>query len=87
MRWNKVKGAPLIVTKKHLKDGTFVSWLAIYYNEIIGTSGMSFVEKPPYYSNPNGKIGLISSMYTLKQYRRKGIAKELLKMTMCRQQL
>lgn len=68
--------------KKHLKDGTFVSWLAIYDNEIIGTSGMSFVEKPPYYSNPNGKIGLISSMYTLKQYRRKGIAKELLRRIM-----
>lgn len=26
----------------------------------------------------NGKIGLLSSMYTLKEYRRKGIAKELL---------
>ena len=39
---------------------------------------MSFIEKPPYYSNPSGKIGLLSSMYTLKEYRRKGIAKQLL---------
>ena len=63
---------------KHLEGGTFVSWLAIDDRKIVGTSGMSFVEKPPYYSNPYGKIGLLSSMYTLKEYRRKGIAKELL---------
>lgn len=63
---------------KHLKEGTFVSWLAVDDRKIVGTSGMSFVEKPPYYSNPYGKIGLLSSMYTLKEYRKKGIAKELL---------
>ena len=63
---------------KHLMDGTFVSWIAADGNKIIGTSGMSFVEKPPYYSNPSGKIGLLSSMYTLKKYRRKGISKQLL---------
>ena len=68
--------------KKHLCNGTFVSWVAICNNEIIGTSGISFVEKPPYYSNPTGKIGLISSMYTVKEYRRKGIAKELLRRIM-----
>ena len=47
-------------------------------NRIIGTSGMSFVEKPPYFGCPNGKIGLLSSMYTSEEYRRQGIAKELL---------
>ena len=45
---------------------------------IVGTSGMSFVEKPPYFACPSGKIGLLSSMYTLGTYRRKGIAKELI---------
>lgn len=63
---------------RHLKDGTFVSWLALDDDKIIGTSGMSFVEKPPYFSNPSGKIGLLSSMYTLENYRRMGIAKTLL---------
>ncbi|SHJ11729.1 N-acetylglutamate synthase, GNAT family [Clostridium cavendishii DSM 21758] len=63
---------------RHLADGTFVSWLAVDGDKIIGTSGMSFVQKPPYYSNPTGKIGLLSSMYILMDYRRKGIAKELL---------
>lgn len=63
---------------RHMADGTFVSWLAMDGDKIIGTSGMSFVEKPPYFSCPNGKIGLLSSMFTAPDYRRIGIAKELL---------
>lgn len=63
---------------RHLSDGTFVSWLALDNDRIIGTSGMSIVEKPPYFGCPSGKIGLLSSMFTDKTYRRKGIAKALL---------
>ena len=64
--------------ERHMSDGTFVSWLAMDGEKIIGTSGMSFVEKPPYFGCPSGKIGLLSSMYTDPEYRRRGIAKELL---------
>lgn len=64
--------------ERHMADGTFVSWIALDDDKIIGTSGMSFVEKPPYFGCPNGKIGLLSSMYTSEEYRRQGIAKELL---------
>ena len=63
---------------RHLSDGTFVSWLALDNDRIIGTSGMSIVEKPPYFGYPSGKIGLLSSMFTDPSYRRKGIAKTLL---------
>ena len=64
---------------RHIREGTFVSWLAVDGDKIIGTSGMFFVEKPPYFGCPNGKIGLLSSMFTNPDYRRKGIAKELLR--------
>lgn len=64
--------------KRHMADGTFVSWLAMDGDKIVGTSGMSFVEKPPYFGCPSGKIGLLSSMFTNPDYRRMGIAKELL---------
>ena len=67
---------------RHLADGTFVSWLALDGDRIVGTSGMSIVEKPPYYDCPSGKIGLLSSMYTDPAYRRRGIAKELLRLVM-----
>ncbi|MCM1045482.1 MAG: GNAT family N-acetyltransferase [Candidatus Gastranaerophilales bacterium] len=63
---------------RHMADGTFVSWLAFDGEKIVGTSGMSFVEKPPYFGCPSGKIGLLSSMYTHPDYRRRGIATELL---------
>lgn len=64
--------------KRHMHDGTFVSWIAMDGDKIIATSGMSFVEKPPYFGCPSGKMGLLSSMYTNPDYRRMGIAKELL---------
>ena len=64
--------------EKHMADGTFVSWLALDGDKIIGTSGMSFVEKPPYFTCPSGRLGLLSSMFTNPNYRRMGIAKELL---------
>lgn len=63
---------------KHMADGTFVSWVAVDNGKIIGTSGMSFVEKPPYFGCPSGKMGLLSSMFTNPDYRRMGIARELL---------
>ena len=65
--------------QRHLANGTFVSWLALDGDKIIGTSGMSFVEKPPYFGCPTGRIGLLSSMYTNPDYRRQGIARELLR--------
>ena len=64
--------------RRHLGDGSFISWLALDGDAIVGTSGLSIVEKPPYYGCPTGKIGLLSSMYTLPAYRRRGIARALL---------
>ncbi len=51
----------------HMADGTFILWIAVDDKKIIGTSGISIVEKPPYYGCPTGKIGLLSSMFTDKE--------------------
>ena len=64
--------------RRHMPDGTFISWLALDGEKIVVTSGISIVEKPPYFGCPTGKIALLSSMFTDKAYRRRGIAKELL---------
>ena len=61
-----------------MADGTFISWLAVDSGRIAATSGISIVEKPPYFGCPSAKIGLLSSMYTDPAYRRMGIAKQLL---------
>ena len=63
---------------RHMADGTFISWLAVSEGKIVGTSGMSIVEKPPYFGCPSGRIGLLSSMFTDSGFRRRGIARELL---------
>ncbi|MCB6570183.1 GNAT family N-acetyltransferase [Eubacterium limosum] len=63
---------------RHLEDQTFSAWLAVDEEAIVGTCGLSVVEKPPYYANPTGRIGLLSSVYTLKSHRRRGIARGLL---------
>ena len=73
-----LKPALMDYYNRHLSDGTFVSYIAVDGDKIVGTSGMSFVEKPPYFSCPSGKLGLLSSMYTDTNYRRQGIAKKLL---------
>lgn len=63
---------------RHLADGTFFSWLALAEGQIVGTSGLSIVEKPPYFGCPTGRIGLVSSMFVDAAYRRQGIARDLL---------
>lgn len=75
-----LKPALLDYYNRHMAEGTFVSYIAVDGDKIVGTSGMSFVEKPPYFGCPSGKLGLLSSMYTDNNYRRQGIAKKLLSM-------
>ena len=64
--------------REHVPDGSFVAHLALDGEKIIGTCGVSVAHKPPYFQNPGGKIALLSSMYVLPEYRRRGIARTLL---------
>ena len=70
--------ALLVYYRRHLADGTFLSYLAMDGERIVGTGGVSIVEKPAWFGCPTGKIGLISSMYTDRDYRHQGIARRLL---------
>ena len=63
---------------RHVNGDTFISWLAVDGDTIVATSGLSITDKPPYYSNLTGRIGILSNMYTVKSYRRTGIAKKLI---------
>ncbi|MCL2433963.1 MAG: GNAT family N-acetyltransferase [Clostridia bacterium] len=63
-----------------ITDGSFISWIMENDGEIIATSGICFYPLPPTYSNPTGKTAYITNMYTKPEYRRNGIAAELLNM-------
>lgn len=65
-----------------LADGSLISWLAINGNEIIATSGICFYRLPPSYSNPTGWVAYVTNMFTLKEYRKQGIATKLLKLVL-----
>jgi GNAT superfamily N-acetyltransferase len=56
-----------------MKSHEFIAWLAESDNEIIATSGLSFLEKPPHFINKTGKFAYIMNMYTKPEWRRKGI--------------
>jgi GNAT superfamily N-acetyltransferase len=61
-----------------LSNGTFIGWLALENGRIIATSGLCFYQLPPSYSNPSGKVAYVTNMFTVKEYRRNGIASSLL---------
>ena len=63
-----------------ISNGTFISWVMEHNGEIVATSGICFYVLPPNYSNPSGRTAYITNMYTKPEYRRKGIAAELLSM-------
>lgn len=61
-----------------MKSNEFIAWLVESNNEIIATSGLSFLQKPPHFINMTGKFAYIMNMYTRPEWRRKGIASKLL---------
>ncbi|MHA1503445.1 MAG: GNAT family N-acetyltransferase [Candidatus Heimdallarchaeota archaeon] len=65
--------------EKHMSDGTFLAWLAIDENDnIIATSGLSIIIKPPQLWNVTGEESYIMNMYTKPTWRRQGIGSALL---------
>jgi GNAT superfamily N-acetyltransferase len=58
--------------------GSFISWVMENDGEIIATSGVCFYSLPPTYSDSTGRVAYITNMYTKPEYRRNGIAAELL---------
>lgn len=63
---------------EQLGNDNFIIFGCFIDNKIIATGSLSTVFKPPYYNCPNGKIGLLSSMYVDPSYRRCGIATKML---------
>lgn len=56
----------------------FFAWLAADDGKIVGSSGLIFLCKPPTPDNMSGREGYIMNMYTLPEYRRRGVATALL---------
>ncbi len=63
---------------KKMNDGTLVEWIAEEEDVIIATAAIAFYEFPPTYTNKSGIKGYITNMYTMPEYRGRGLASSLL---------
>ena len=61
-----------------LPQGKFLAWVAEEDGQIIATSGLIFFEQAPTPINLVGNEGYVLNMYTLPQWRGRGIARTLL---------
>ena len=58
-------------------DNSFIAWVATQSGEIIAMSGLNFFVLPPNDWCPGGKTAYIGNMFTLPDFRKKGIASKL----------
>src|SRR3954468_23266798 len=63
-----------------IPGGEFIAYIAEVDGRIVGTSGMVFHQHPPSGGNPSGREAYIMNMYTLPEFRGRGIAAELLRL-------
>ncbi len=63
-----------------LKTGEHIAYLVYDKEQVVATGGISFYQVQPTYHNQTGRKAYIMNMYTMPQYRRKGIALEMLRL-------
>jgi GNAT superfamily N-acetyltransferase len=63
-----------------LPTGAFVAAIAETGGAIVGIGGMTYDRHPPRLNNPTGLSPYIMNIYVRPEYRRRGIATQLLKM-------
>lgn len=64
--------------RRALSTGEHIAYLIYDKKTFIGAGGVSFYQVMPTYHNPSGRKAYIMNMYTAPQYRRQGIAYEML---------
>lgn len=63
---------------KNLPTEHFFSWVALADGHLIGMSGLVFFQKPPTEENLSGLEAYVMNMYTLPEWRKKGVATALM---------
>lgn len=63
---------------RNLATGEFVAWVAQVNNNIVGTSGVVFFERPPVYGNLSGLEAYVMNIFIVPNWRGKGIATALM---------
>ena len=67
-------------SRKYFENGDQTTVMAFDGEEVIGCASMSYIWIMPTFSHPTGKRGHLMNVYTRKDYRGKGIAKNMVQM-------
>jgi GNAT superfamily N-acetyltransferase len=63
---------------KATADNSCISFIAKFDDKVVGIGSIHFREMPGGFRNPSGKWGYIMNMYTVPEFRRKGVCKGIL---------
>jgi ribosomal protein S18 acetylase RimI-like enzyme len=75
---NKLRAELKLFFEKEISAQTYISFLAMDGEKLVGIGGMKILQKPGSFRVPDGRCGYIMNMYTLPHYRRKGIGQTIL---------
>ncbi len=64
--------------KTSIRDGSHVAFAGVENGKMIATVGLTFFYLPPTLKLPNGKVGKLMNVYVVPEYRRQGIAAQML---------
>lgn len=63
---------------KKIETGEHIEYLAYKGLQCVGSGGICFYQVLPTYHNPTGRRAYIANMYTLPEFRKRGIASKIL---------
>jgi GNAT superfamily N-acetyltransferase len=65
-----------------IPDGRFCGWVAEADDRLVATAGLVVREAPPTTRNPSGREGYVMNMFTRPEWRRRGMARALLRVVL-----
>jgi len=64
--------------KNAMEDGMTILWVAEENGVVVSSVLLGVMQMVPRFDNSSGKVAYLTNMYTLPEYRRRGIATELM---------
>lgn len=63
----------------YIKDGKVIIYIGTVDNKIVSSAILSVYKKIPTYACLTGKMAILSNVYTLEEYRKRGYSRKILK--------
>jgi GNAT superfamily N-acetyltransferase len=76
--WDQHMQAVRRYITERLTSGELYMWVAEIENQIVATGALILEPKPPTQKNPSGLEAFVFNMYTLPEWRGKGLASQIL---------